>query len=107
MKLADAPIWSMRREARKSLVDYVRARYSRQVAGAGRIRAARSPQPRRFFDLDALTLGFARRFATYKRPNLLLRDPDRLLADSSQPAASRAAVHRGQGPSRTTGPART
>jgi starch phosphorylase len=26
-----------------------------------------------------LTLGFARRFATYKRPNLLLHDPDRLL----------------------------
>jgi starch phosphorylase len=29
-------------------------------------------------DADALTLGFARRFATYKRPNLLLHDPDRL-----------------------------
>jgi starch phosphorylase len=31
------------------------------------------------FDPDALTLGFARRFASYKRPNLLLRDPRRLL----------------------------
>jgi starch phosphorylase len=31
------------------------------------------------FDPDALTLGFARRFATYKRPNLLLHDPARLL----------------------------
>ena len=31
------------------------------------------------FDPDALTLGFARRFATYKRPNLLLHDPERLL----------------------------
>jgi starch phosphorylase len=31
------------------------------------------------FDPNALTLGFARRFATYKRPNLLLRDPQRLL----------------------------
>ncbi len=30
-------------------------------------------------DTDSLTLGFARRFATYKRPNLLLRDPQRLL----------------------------
>ena len=30
------------------------------------------------FNFDTLTLGFARRFATYKRPNLLLRDPDRL-----------------------------
>lgn len=31
------------------------------------------------FDPSALTLGFARRFATYKRPNLLLHNPDRLL----------------------------
>ena len=30
-------------------------------------------------DPDALTLGFARRFATYKRPDLLLHDPERLL----------------------------
>ena len=30
-------------------------------------------------DTDTLTLGFARRFATYKRPNLLLRDPQRLV----------------------------
>jgi starch phosphorylase len=34
---------------------------------------------RHLFDPDALTLGFARRFATYKRPNLLLHDPQRLL----------------------------
>jgi starch phosphorylase len=34
---------------------------------------------RTVFSPDALTLGFARRFATYKRPNLLLHDPDRLL----------------------------
>ena len=31
------------------------------------------------FDPNTLTLGFARRFATYKRPNLLVHDPDRLL----------------------------
>ena len=45
------------------------------------------PQARRWkwttakhlFDPNALTLGFARRFATYKRPNLLLHDPERLL----------------------------
>ena len=40
------------------------------------------------FNFDALTLGFARRFATYKRPNLLLRDPGRLLrllGDSRRP----------------------
>jgi starch phosphorylase len=39
-------------------------------------------------DADALTLGFARRFATYKRANLLLSDPERfaaLLADADRP----------------------
>ena len=34
---------------------------------------------RHLFDPDTLTLGFARRFATYKRPNLLLHDPARLV----------------------------
>ena len=38
-----------------------------------------------FFDPNALTLGFARRFATYKRPNLLLHDRDRLLRLLSNP----------------------
>jgi len=46
--------------------------------------AFRSPigfpdEAKHLFDPNALTLGFARRFATYKRPNLLLHDPGRLL----------------------------
>ena len=36
-------------------------------------------EAKQIFDPNALTLGFARRFATYKRPNLLLHDPERLL----------------------------
>ena len=51
----------------------------------------RAPRPRRstaakhLFDPNTLTLGFARRFATYKRPNLLLHDPERLLRLLSNP----------------------
>ena len=37
-------------------------------------------------DPNTLTLGFARRFATYKRPNLLLHDPERLLRLLTHPA---------------------
>ena len=37
------------------------------------------------FDENVLTLGFARRFATYKRPNLLLHDPERLVRLLSDP----------------------
>ena len=49
------------------------------------------------FDADTLTLGFARRFATYKRPNLLLHDPDRLLRLLDPSSAPGATHHRWQG----------
>jgi starch phosphorylase len=73
----DAPIWNMRAKTRKSLVEYIRARYSRQIAiqGASAHEVAEAAQ---LFDPNTLTLGFARRFATYKRPTLLLHDPERL-----------------------------
>ena len=51
---------------------------SRQLAASGASRDA-VEGARHLFDPNVLTLGFARRFATYKRPDLLLHDPDRLL----------------------------
>jgi glycogen phosphorylase len=74
----DAPIWRMRTEAKRSLIEYIRGRYSRQVAIQGEC-APEIAAAGQVFDFDALTLGFARRFATYKRPNLLLHDPGRLM----------------------------
>jgi starch phosphorylase len=75
---SDGLLWGMRSRARKALIDYVRTHYSRQLAVQGA-----SPQEiadaTAVFQPDALTLGFARRFATYKRPTLLLHDPERLL----------------------------
>jgi len=77
-RVSDARLWQFRLAAKKSLVEYARARLSRQLAVSGR-----SPESveaaKHLFDPNALTLGFARRFATYKRPNLLLHDPSRLL----------------------------
>src|SRR6185312_7586695 len=61
-----------------SLIEYTRARLSRQLATSGASSQA-VDEARRLFDPNALTVGFARRFATYKRPNLLLYDPERLL----------------------------
>ena len=74
----DADFWQLRASGRKSLVHYVRKRYARQLAeqGASTEDLAQAAQA---LDTDALTLGFARRFATYKRPNLLLHDPQRLV----------------------------
>ncbi|HEY4363815.1 MAG TPA: alpha-glucan family phosphorylase [Bryobacteraceae bacterium] len=77
-RTADAPIWRMRNEARSSLIEYLRSRYSRQIAIQGGD-PADIADAAHIFDPAALTLGFARRFATYKRPNMLLRDPERLL----------------------------
>ena len=74
----ESDLWRIRADGRKSLVRYVRNRHVRQLAGRGA-----SPediaQAAEAFDPDTLTLGFARRFAAYKRPNLLLHDPERLL----------------------------
>lgn len=77
-EIGDADIWRMRSASRKSLVRYVRRQLSHQIAGHGGC-AQEVGAARTIFDPDALTLGFARRFATYKRPNLLLHNPDRLL----------------------------
>ena len=78
LRVPDTRLWQFRTAASKSLVEYARQRLSLDLAGGGA-----SPEEveaaRHFFDPNALTLGFARRFATYKRPNLLLHDPPRLL----------------------------
>ena len=77
-RVSDAQLWQFRTAASKSLVEYARERVSHQLAASGA-----SPESvdeaKHLFDPNALTLGFARRFATYKRPNLLLHDPQRLL----------------------------
>jgi glycogen phosphorylase len=77
-RVSDAALWALRTAARQTLVAYTRERLSRELAAAGASREA-AAAAQHLFDPNALTLGFARRFATYKRPNLLLRDPARLL----------------------------
>ena len=74
----DGAIWKTRNEARKTLVEYIRERYARQLAIQGEC-SQTVADGGQVFDFNALTLGFARRFATYKRPNLLLHDPARLM----------------------------
>jgi starch phosphorylase len=76
--VSDSDLWQLRTDSRKSLVDYVRKQHVRQLAGQGASSEDLS-RAAQVLDNDTLTLGFARRFATYKRPNLLLHDPKRLL----------------------------
>ena len=77
-RVSDDRLWQFRAAAGKSLVEYARERLSRQLAASGAPDEA-VDGARHLFDPNALTLGFARRFATYKRPNMLLHDPQRLL----------------------------
>jgi starch phosphorylase len=77
-RVSDASLWQFRTAARISLVDYARERLSRQLAISGALPET-VDGAKHLFDSNTLTLGFARRFATYKRPNLLLHDPGRLL----------------------------
>jgi starch phosphorylase len=73
-RLPDTRLWHLRTTARASLVDYIRARLARELAMSGAPPTA-VELAKNTFDPNTLTLGFARRFATYKRPNLLLHDP--------------------------------
>jgi starch phosphorylase len=77
-RISDARLWQFRTAASKSLVEYARTLLSRQIKASGFSPEA-AEEVKQMLNPDALTLGFARRFATYKRPNLLLHDPARLL----------------------------
>jgi starch phosphorylase len=76
--VSDTRLWQFRSVASQSLIDYARKQLSLQLAAAG-ASPEKVEEAKHLFDPNALTLGFARRFAPYKRPNLLLHDPDRLL----------------------------
>jgi starch phosphorylase len=74
----DSDLWQLRTDTCKDLAVYVRRLYCRQLASRG-ASAEDLAQAAQMLDEGVLTLGFARRFAAYKRPNLLLHDPARLI----------------------------
>jgi starch phosphorylase len=74
-RLPEKELWAARRVQRSELVEFIRSRSTADRLARGDVRdyvqaAARA------FDPDVLTLGFARRVATYKRLELLTRDPE-------------------------------
>ena len=83
-KINDERLWQMRTNSRASLIQYARERLSRQLVASGES-LGEAEYVKTLFDPNTLTLGFARRFATYKRPDLLLHDPQRLIRLLSDP----------------------
>ena len=74
-RVPDEQFWEMRSLQRKRLIERVRRRYAHQLA----LEYVVSEDSSNVLDEHVLTVGFARRFATYKRPNFLLHDPERLI----------------------------
>lgn len=84
---SDEELWEMRTASRKVFVEFVRKRMQLTLTASG-ASAEEIAHTYQLFDPYALTLGFARRFASYKRPTLLLYNQERLLRilnNSSRP----------------------
>lgn len=79
-EIPSAELWENHRSAKKRFIAFANERLARQQAHSGDAYA----QPE--LDPEALTIGFARRFATYKRAALLLHDPERLRRIVTDPA---------------------
>jgi starch phosphorylase len=77
--IPDAELWRTHERRRERLVAFARGRLARQLRNRGALPAevARADE---VLDPDALTIGFARRFATYKRGTLIFRNLERLTA---------------------------
>ncbi|MBV9084773.1 MAG: alpha-glucan family phosphorylase [Acidobacteriaceae bacterium] len=76
-EIPNQEIWEMHRKRKRQLVAFVRERAANSAvqrkASAGEVRRVSE-----VLDPDVFTIGFARRFATYKRATLLFRDVNRL-----------------------------
>jgi starch phosphorylase len=76
--IPDESIWSVHQALKLRLIEFVRERVRLQ-----RQRLGESPEKQRaasrLLNPEVLTIGFARRFATYKRATLLFSDPERLM----------------------------
>jgi len=77
-KIRDEELWQAHLSLKERLVAFVRHRAFQARLGRGETMEY-TESARRMFDPAALTIGFARRAAEYKRWNLLLTDPNRLL----------------------------
>ena len=83
-KVSAEALWELRLSQTRELLSYVRERHNRQLL-SGRAAAELVKECGQHLDPDVLTVGFARRFTGYKRPHLLLHDPQRLARIINQP----------------------
>lgn len=77
-KVPDEELWRTRERMRERLVIFARNRLKQQLQRRGEPLSS-IERASNVLDMNALTIGFARRFTTYKRGNLLIQDPERLI----------------------------
>jgi starch phosphorylase len=82
--IPDAELWTVRRHLKRKLAYYIRERGREQWMYSG-IHPIQIIASGVLLDPYALTIGFARRFATYKRANLVLQDVDHLFSLINKP----------------------
>lgn len=78
-EIPDEELWRIHERRRERLVTFCRRRVRQQLEQKGAV-ASELKEAAEILDPEALTIGFARRVATYKRATLLLRNPERLKA---------------------------
>lgn len=83
-KIPDDELWEVRRHLKRKLVQYMKDRARAEWLKSG-VHPVQVIAGGALLDPYALTIGFARRFATYKRANLVLSDLDRLLNLLNEP----------------------
>lgn len=76
--ISDAELWRTHERLRARLVDFSRKRLREQLQAHG-ARKQEIQNADEILNPQALTIGFARRFATYKRANLIMREKEKLL----------------------------
>jgi starch phosphorylase len=77
-KIPDEELWAVRETLRSYLITFIRER-ARRLWTEKQVTAARVVAAGTLLDPAALTIGFARRFTDYKRPELIFYDPERLV----------------------------
>jgi starch phosphorylase len=83
-RIPDSELWAVRKHLKRKLVAYIRER-TRRLWLTDHVHPVQALAAGALLDPYALTIGFARRFATYKRANLILSDFDRLLRLLNRP----------------------
>jgi starch phosphorylase len=77
LEIPDGELWTVRQTLKRKLMGFIRERV-RAAWMQGRLEASQVLASGAFLDPEALTIGFARRFATYKRATLIFHNIDRL-----------------------------